>query len=90
MKITKNELRSIIKEELQGPLNEKTHIPYAIINSGRYEIRKVSAGKYGNVILNDTYSLYIDGKQIGPNVIGKGGITVGADFEKVLRKLIKT
>jgi len=52
---------------------------------GKFEIRGKDINNDGNLF----YSLYLDGKQIGPNVIKNGGVTSGKDFEETLRKFIK-
>ena len=52
---------------------------------GKFEIRGKDINNDGNLF----YSLYLNGKQIGPNVIKNGGVTSGKDFEETLRKFIK-
>ena len=52
---------------------------------GKFEIRGEDINNDGDLF----YSLYLNGKQIGPNVIKSGGVTSGKDFEETLRKFIK-
>ena len=77
-----SELRKIIKEEISNTLSEGGGM-YSV--EGKFEIRGKDINNDGNLF----YSLYLNGKQIGPDVIKNGGITTGKDFEETLRKFIK-
>ena len=89
----KSELKKIIKEEISNKLKEeydpnqdpenKGSEAYKV--EGKFEIRGKDINNDGNLF----YSLYLNGKQIGPNVIKNGGVTSGKDFEETLRKFIK-
>ena len=89
----KSELKKIIKEEISNNLKEeqdpnqdpenKGSEAYKV--EGKFEIRGKDINNDGNLF----YSLYLNGKQIGPNVIKNGGVTSGKDFEETLRKFIK-
>ena len=95
----KSQLRQIIKEEISKVLDEGAfdylQLPRFKNNpgvspsgnnvEGKFEIRGKDINNDGNLF----YSLYLDGKQIGPNVIKNGGVTSGKDFEETLRKFIK-